>query len=1228
MHHTQEKGTKVNRKEHSPKTPRSETGIFAALRAFLRHPGSSAPSRRRLSVPAAALAALTAAALLLVSQLAFAENEHHQEPGPPYVNYPPEGSGFSAEGIHATRAVLHATLCANGSKTSWQLETAPAKTGPWDTVGEGTVMPSTLNKVNGTTEACSAQASATHLTPETHYYARLVAQNEYGTLLTSTEFTTAAVSRPEYTRPECNFHWGGEICSHELFAPNSADLATVIQTNGAQTTYHCEYSTFATGPWTAVPGAAGTITVAEDSAVAHIHLEGLTPETLYYVKCVAENAKGATTALTEPVKTHTDHPDANFDADRISHVAATSAHLRGGVHPNGYETHWRFEYATTETGPWLPGPEGTILQAQAAYTEEGQKVEGDLTGLSASAVYYVRLFAENANGSVTSKPPAGFETAGPPRATTFATHTLAAGSETIRALGSVTPRGHDTHVHVQYVSLKAFGASGWAEAQSGPEVDLGEGGTEVEGHLRVFTPKLIGVDFPAGLQPGAIYRYRLLASNEKGSGEGNDQTLTVPATPEPGPATPCPNEAFRTGPSAHLPDCRAYEQLTPVDKGGATEPFKYGIQSGGVLVGEDGDHLLLDKQLTAWGRGPGVGQSPYFFSRTPGGWGMTAAGVQPEAGISPYSPKIFSPDLTRFGFNAEWATSEGVQSPAVEFKAGPPGGPYATVASVPRKQVDGGQRPPSGWVAASADFSKLILQVADRNLMPGHLTGTTQGYDLYEYSEGRLRQANVSTGGATIGACGARIVDGQAEGRGEGSSPRAVSADGSRVFFQAAPGECATQGEEEAGGPRLHLYMRVGGAETVDIGAYRFLAADARGAKLLLEARSGETREYFLYDVASATPRHLFTLHSPPGTHAIFALSEDLSTIYFASTERLTPDAPPLLAETGFDALDVYRYDIPTETLRFLAQGEEPTFTETSPDGRYLYLQLSGGGGIPGGDPTVLQDGEAPHGAFQFYRYDSAEGLLQCVSCASSFDPRPRMEGRPIVTDGTEQTVQGLPVRTASADGSHVFFYTAAALLPTDLNGEIAPEAVQVGGKPTVHPSVGGQVSTSTDVYEWSKPGTGGCVHLQGCLSLISTGAGGYFVLPFGTDASGRDLFFTTTSQLVPPDNDTAGDIYDARIGGGFAYPARPVECEGDACSTPFAPPSDLTPSSSTFHGAGNLLGATLPEVKGKSKAKAKSKCKAKAKKKKKCKAKAKPKRKGTKAKAKRAAHRSHGGAK
>jgi hypothetical protein len=59
-----------------------------------------------------------------------------------------------------------------------------------------------------------------------------------------------------------------------------------------------------------------------------------------------------------------------------------------------------------------------------------------------------------------------------------------------------------------------------------------------------------------------------------------------------------------------------------------------------------------------------------------------------------------------------------------------------------------------GWVAASADFSKLIAMVEDHTVVSGHPSSTKSGPDLYEYSGGGVRQVNVLAGGATIGVCG------------------------------------------------------------------------------------------------------------------------------------------------------------------------------------------------------------------------------------------------------------------------------------------------------------------------------------------------------------------------------------------------------------------------------------------------------------------------------------------
>lgn len=568
-----------------------------------------------------------------------------------------------------------------------------------------------------------------------------------------------------------------------------------------------------------------------------------------------------------------------------------------------------------------------------------------------------------------------------------------------------------------------------------------------------------------------------------------------------------------------------------------------------------------------------------------------------------------SAGCSSFAFSAGWDTGLGA-SPDLEFRAGPPGGPYTTVASVPRKDTLEKEFGSvyEGWAAASEDFSKLILEVRDRALVPGHPTHTASGNDLYEYTGGELRQVNVSTAGATIGSCGAVIANGKAEptGGGEAHSTRhAVSAGGSRVFFEAVPGGDCSE-------PR-HLYMRVDGAETFDLGAYRFAAANAAGTKLLLErGTTVEAHEYFLYDTEAATLKPIFSTPKEPNAEGL-TVSEDFTAIYFTSTARLTPEAP---TPGGFYGEDLYRYDIPTGGLRFLAEVQDIHTVGYGPsrDGRYDYFESPRVAGVPGGATPSQEYG-------QLYRYDNVENVIECVSCASPFDPAPKqiIANLNVLSAGHRRTDNGMPRATMiSANGDYAFFDTTAALVPQDIDGEIAPEQEAAGSE---HQSEA--FSLSSDVYEWRRDGLDGCAHVQGCLSLISSGRGGYLVLLLGVAEEGRDVFFTTTSQLVPSDDDSAVDIYDARIGGGFpSPPPRPVECEGDACSTPFAAPSDLTPSSATFHGIGDVQSATVPQAKtkpGKSRAAKKAKRSRRL----------KPKQRGKQSsRAKRAAHRSHGGAK
>ena len=235
---------------------------------------------------------------------------------------------------------------------------------------------------------------------------------------------------------------------------------------------------------------------------------------------------------------------------------------------------------------------------------------------------------------------------------------------------------------------EANGSHAFAHATSTPVVDLGTGGAAV------------GTDLPS-LVGGETYRFRIVARNTSPKDpvvDGEEQVLTVPVVPvaPEGGGGGCPNEALRTGLSAQLPDCRAYEQLTPVDKEGSQEIFNYG---GGytqeAAIAEDGDQVMYNSIVVKYGAGPGAGQSPYVFARGAAGWGLTAVTAQPEAGVYTYTPQAFSRDLSQFALSVDYGTGTGPSgaAPKIEFKAGPPGGPYTTVAAVPR----GGRRSRPGY---------------------------------------------------------------------------------------------------------------------------------------------------------------------------------------------------------------------------------------------------------------------------------------------------------------------------------------------------------------------------------------------------------------------------------------------------------------------------------------------------------------------------------------------------
>jgi len=240
-----------------------------------------------------------------------------------------------------------------------------------------------------------------------------------------------------------------------------------------------------------------------------------------------------------------------------------------------------------------------------------------------------------------------------------------------------------------------------------------------------------------------------------------------------------------------------------------------------------------------------------------------------------------------------------------------------------------------------------------------------------------------------------------------------------------------------------------------------------------------------------------------------------------------------------------------------------------TPDGRYLVF-------LSGGDLTA--DDTSTSGAQQVFRYDAQTGELTRVSIGNEAFNDNGNAG----SGGTDASIaynygknRGRRDLTMSDDGSRVFFRSPVGLTAKALND---------------FPLAGGY---GENVYEWEQEGVGSCPARQstGCVYLISDGhdtAAGEVdgtchsspsaVCLLGSDATGANVFFATTDQLVPKDTDSELDYYDARICteaepcSSEAPPPLPP-CDGEDChGVPPGLPSPPSAPSTTFNGQGNLV--------------------------------------------------------
>lgn len=762
--------------------------------------------------------------------------------------------------------------------------------------------------------------------------------------------------------------------------------------------------------------------------------------------------------------------------------ATGSATLNGTVEPaGGPVTECFFEYGDTEAlGQTVPCAES------AASINSGTPpvaVHADLNGLAVGN-YSFRLVVANASGQGVGQTRT-FAITGPP---TVVSESAEAGSTKARLSAAITSGNQQATYRFEYGLTPTYGTS-TASGSVG-------GGADVK-------TVSIGV---SNLTPATTYHYRVVVSNAAGSVAGPDQTFVT------GPAAvggSCPNEELRKGESAYLPECRAYEMVSPVDKNGGEVFPLYIPQStaSGEAIG-----YLSDAPF------PGVKSNnllnAYIGTRSSadGGSWSTQTPDPPnynEHGLLEVSTLAFDRDFTKALQVSRLVLAPGAEAGQTNIYIHDlANGSYVTVATVPGAYFMVFTQLPTLYVGGTPDWSRIVMK-SEVPLLPGLPRFQTLGY---EYVGGKLRVLT--------------MPDGEVPSESLGTIQTAK--DGDRTFF-AVGVNGAIYVADGSGTTRLVSHAHMGGAAHEEEPAYAEIKSFSNDGSVLyftaaegLVPGSAEEGLFTLYRwdaegdrLQEVTPN----LGAGGYTRVTSARTDaDGSFVYFSTTAALTPDAPK---PTGSSSdLYVWHGGPDGGSLEYILETDPDLTGEevgppvlVSPDGRTVGIQS-----LSRLTPDVVRGPQCPddpvsgtpHVCQNVFVFDYATKELRCATCSATPAGNswlPEDFGGPLRSGGEARAV---------LDDGQVFFTTPNALASRDSNRAV-------------------------DVYEWS----------DGRAQLISSGTGEGEALFAGASSDGQNVFFKTAQPLVAQDDDTVYDLYDARVDGGIAAQNVLTEeggCKGEAC--------------------------------------------------------------------------------
>jgi hypothetical protein len=614
----------------------------------------------------------------------------------------------------------------------------------------------------------------------------------------------------------------------------------------------------------------------------------------------------------------------------------------------------------------------------------------------------------------------------------------------------------------------------------------------------------------------------------------------------------CINEEFRSGPSAALPDCRAYELVTPPDSNGRRiRPLKTEVPPDEMILPSDlaspsGDsvvYLTYHSPLPEFRGATGVADV-YLARREPGGW-ETARRLSPSGsqviaavpgGVSP--DHLYSISIVGGGINplaVEEKSASYLGNPDGSFELVGVGSlgsePYAEAryVGVGGEHIvfstgnNGENGEPANLLCFANPKCKVVKLEPD-----APPTGTGAVYD--RSADGPTQVVSVLPGDVTPAA-------------GEDAFYKGTSSDGTAVAFE-------IEGV---------LYARLKNTETVEVtgGAWTYAGMSENGRYAFYVTAGNIHRfdtETEADDQVNATGDGQIVNVSGDGSHVYFisksqiggegeagepnlyvwsgSTPEYITTVVPSDLERTSGELTSLPALTNWTKLVVNK-------KTGFEQGPGNDSSRTTPDGSVLVFESKA---------KLTSYDNAGH--TEVYRYDDGDKSITCVSCNPLAEPATgdaRLQELRFVSGPTI-------IHNVSDDGSRIVFESDEALVPGDSDG-------------------------INDVYEWQEEAGG-----SESLGLISSGQSNDFLEGFGepllsnlllsVTPDGEDIAFLSQDALAAgaPEGG-AWQIYDARVAGGFPAPPAPVSCVEEACrtATVVGQPTFFQTDSEGKSGSGNV---------------------------------------------------------